>query len=194
MNKTFRLYLIFIVALFSKQTFAQTLQSHAEVQITGSSFAYTIFNDEAVGTDLFLYGFTLIAHAPFDVTQTPVNWEYTTDNLTYIDWINEDPNFPSNYDVAPGASLAGFVLNATIPVEAILQPYTIQASDHTTGNNGSITDPSVQVLSPSMLPVLTPEPSSEAFLGIMTLSFGGLLLRAWRRYGHSKNFSYREIS
>lgn len=102
---------------------------HAELTQTGSTFTYTLFNDEPGSSPYYVNAFHLVLNAPVTVTATPSAWSYETDNVSYIDWFNIDANLPYLHDIAPQSSLGGFTLESTVTTSQMAN-YAITTWDH----------------------------------------------------------------
>jgi hypothetical protein len=157
---------------------AQALLSHATVDITGQTYSYTLFNDEALGSSSFLTSFTLAADSPFTVTNVPNGWTYDTDNATYIYWHNADSALPYLHDVAPGTSLSGFTITSTATSDPEQNFLEITSWNHTTDMFGPTFRS--EILTPGPAGASVPEHSSKIFWGAMALS-GVLFFGAWIR-------------
>jgi hypothetical protein len=108
---------------------------------------YTLFNDEALGSQLYLNAYHLEANAPFDTILSPQGWNFVTDNFTYVDWFCTNSNVPSEKDIAPGTSLAGFGLQSKVATPEAFN-CVLGSWDHAVTNTGpavidSISAPSV---------------------------------------------------
>ncbi len=169
---TFLLGMLLCVQRAQSQLFA-----HAEVIQSGNVFTYTLLNDEPVGSPNFLSLFDLFVNAPIIITGVPLGWEYITDNHSYVDWFNADSTLPYPHDVAPGASLGGFVIESNVSTTDLLD-YGLTAWDHV----ADISGPDIQgfVLAPSGGIAGVPEPRSAVFLASLVLPTA-LALRSLRR-------------
>ena len=129
----------------------------------GTNFSYTIYNDEATGSTLLLNSLHLTVRAPFTVAATPEGWTFHTDNSSYIDWFATSSGPPFTNNLAPGASLGGFVLQTTDPSSEEL-PCALVSWDTSTNVSG----PALQltVASPSVT-------NLESVLAVTTNSSAG---------------------
>lgn len=170
--------LVILCLLLGAQRTQAQLTAHAEVNQTGAIFAYTLFNDELVGSPNFLSLFHLDVNAPITVTSTPTGWDFVTDNSTYVDWFNTDTQLPYPNDVAPGSSLSGFTIESTVSTSESLF-YTVNSWDHGNDTPGPATQSLIGV--PSVVAAADPtipEPSTLTLLGAGTVTLLGFV---WRR-------------
>ena len=87
------------------------LSAHVQVSVdlVASTWSYTVFNDELVGSSQrFINAISIDMTAPFTVTGTPTGWAVDTDNFSYVLWFAVDVQLPYPHHVAPQASLGGF--------------------------------------------------------------------------------------
>jgi|SRR5579871_798399 len=163
---------------------AQTFLSHVAVDITQNTYTYTLFNDEPTGNPYYSTDLTLSLPNPtsFVVTGVPDGWQVFTDNTDFVYWYNNDVSLPYPHDVAPGASLTGFVIQAVGSTTSQNGSYEIDSLDHTAVAFGPSALGSVLVpQSTSNAPPPVPEPSSPLFLGAILICSSVLLLWTWRR-------------
>jgi len=87
---------------------AQVLQATATLNQSGQTdWNYTLTNSEPAGSNNWLTDFYLPINAPVTDIQTANGWQIDTDNVSYIQWSNTEPEpFPN--DIAPGLSVPGF--------------------------------------------------------------------------------------
>lgn len=111
------------------------LNGRVVASVQPAVWSYTIFNDEAPGSNLFISAFSLDIVAPIGVLRTPPGWRVLTDSLTYVGWYATDTAQPYPSHIAPGTSLAGFeIQSATSKSEST--SYALSSTDHQTGNSG----------------------------------------------------------
>jgi hypothetical protein len=156
---------------------ADTFSGTVEVsQPDASTWAYSVLNDENASSPNFVTSFALTVDAPFAVVGTPDGWAFQTDNSTFVYWFNTDPALPYPHDIAPGASLSGFILSAPGAVSAS-EAFSLAAWNHTLDQPGPTVDG--MVLAPSALPIQSsPEPATVVTLGFSALF---LIARSLRR-------------
>ena len=146
-----KLILITITLLTLALTVAapNTKGCQANVILTqnGTSFAYTLFNDENMGSSLYVNNFYLRVNAPFAVVSHPQGWNYLTDNYTYVDWYCADSSEPYQNQLAPGASLSGFVLqsqvDSTQQFNCVIGSWDLSVTNVGSDYDGLIAAPSV---------------------------------------------------
>jgi PEP-CTERM motif-containing protein len=171
MNRKLPLLTLLLFALSAPNAHAGFMM-HFEVAQTGSAFRYTIFNDEPTTSSLYISAFHLTADAPFTVTSMPVGWDFFTDNSTYIDWFNTDPELPYPHDVAPGNSLDGFTFLSTVTTTA-LQPFAANSWNHATDEGGPVFQG--QVPAPFAFTQAVPEPATLISLGTGLMMLAGFI-------------------
>jgi hypothetical protein len=147
------------------------------------TWSYTLFNDEIQGSTNYLSTFTLTINAPVTITGSPDGWNFTTDNMTYVYWFNQDATLPYPHDIAPGASLGGFTLSSILGVSQAASA-TITAWDHLADAPG----PSVSksTLSPYAPSASTPEPQGFALYFSMLAAFGVIRFKSQWLHCHRK--------
>jgi hypothetical protein len=170
--KSIRSISILLVALGTPGVHAE-LMTQVEVNQTGQVFSYTLFNDEPPTSPNQLSVWHLTVNAQFSVINTPDGWDYFTDNATFIDWFNTDFELPYPHDVAPGASLGGFVIESIVATSEMLS-YTVGSWDHLNDTGGPpfeglVLAPSTEA-DPGTFPI--PEPGS---LTLLSSGLAGLL-------------------
>jgi len=154
--------LLCIGLLCSQSQVNAQLATNVEVTRHGSSFIYTLLNNEPIDSQRFLTTFHLTLNAPITVTNSPLGWDFITDNKTYIDWFSTDSDVPYEHDIGPGSSLGGFTIESTIKTTNTL-PY-----DLTFWNHGSDT-PDIGVQGTIMVPFTDTESiEEEIFLPLIT--------------------------
>jgi hypothetical protein len=163
-----------LIALTSGvQDAAADLASRVEVNQLGTTFIYTVFNDEPLGSPNFINLFHLNVAAPITITGTPPGWEFSTDNATFVSWFNSDIEAPYPDDIPP-QELVTFAIETTVTTTALLN-YTVGSWDHPADTQGpAFRD---RVLSPSLQAV--PEPGSFLFFGVAVL----IALAGWKWSG-----------
>jgi hypothetical protein len=116
---------------------ARAVQAHVEVVQAGTNFTYTVFNDEAAGSSMYLDAFHLEARAPFDVVSSPPGRVFETDHFTYIDWVCTNDVLPYPQEVAPGGTLTGFILRSKV---AASEPhgYAVTSWNNTSDASGPV--------------------------------------------------------
>ena len=164
---------LLVTLILGQAAQAQTLSAHAEVAISGQVYSYTVFNDEALGSPNYSGGFYLSVNAPFTVTGSPNGWNYVTDGTSYVNWNNTDTALPYPHDIAPGTSLSGFTIEASVLSLSSPGGYQLYSWDHVADAPGPNSNPAT-ILAPGAAPV--PESSTFVSLGVGLLFLGGLLL------------------
>ncbi len=152
------------------------LASHIGVATSPPVWSYTLFNDEPASSTDFIDIFTLAVNATVTITGTPAGWESQTDNTSYVEWDSTG----DAYDIAPGASLGGFIISSTQTHSDTLA-YVLQSFDHSDENLG--TSSAGTVLAPSAA-APAPEPSSLTAWGLGALAVGLLAVCRRRRTAH----------
>lgn len=154
-----------------KMGLSQDLLTHVTTVLPNSStWQYAVFNDEPLTSPNFIYSFDVTVDSALTSISSPSGWSYVTDNASYVLWTSD----LLASDIAPQASLSGFVLHAN--AETNLHDAFLDAFDHTTMDVGPGAILSVQA--PVALPNgdIVPEPAFTA--AIMT---GGTLVWRLRR-------------
>ncbi|HEX2473198.1 MAG TPA: hypothetical protein VHK01_00545 [Lacipirellulaceae bacterium] len=133
------------------------LFTHVLVSQLGSTFNYTVFNDEPAASTNHVNMFHLTVNAPITVTGIPAGWDFTTDNATFVGWFNTDIDPPYPDDIPPLGSMT-FSITSSVTTTS-LNRYTVAAWDHATDGPGPayrdfIASPSIQAV---------PEPSGVLF-------------------------------
>jgi len=116
------------------------LRSHVNVLLNNATWTYTIFNDEPLGSSLYIAAFHLDIVAPTTVTGTPHGWQSESDLMTYVGWISGDAH------VAPQQALGGFEIQSPTG-RSESTSYSLISWDHAANNAGPVGLDSV--LSPS---------------------------------------------
>ena len=170
--------LFFCLLLAGNKASAQ-FSSHVNGVQNGSTFTYTVFNDESISSSLYATTFSLTTNAPFTVISSPAGWAYETDNVSQIDWYNTDPSLPYPHDVAPGSSLSGFVIQSDITTTQLLGD-GVTSWDHSSDSGGSTY--TGYVIAPSITGMPVPEASTGTSLGFGLITAGfGIGLKARKR-------------
>ena len=152
------LYLLYSAVVASTATAAQAQQvaGMATVQHSSDLWAYSVQNNEVVGSSLYLDSFFLAVDAAVTDITAPAGWGFNTDAATYIAWYNTDTALPYLHDVSPGTSLSGFQFRSG--GSEGLTDYFIESWNHTSDDVGPTT--SGVILAPSVATV--PELSAQA--------------------------------
>ncbi|GGY10995.1 hypothetical protein GJV26_15260 [Massilia dura] len=87
---------------------------HARVTtvLAQNTWRYTLHNDEAPDSGLYVSSLALMISAPVMITGTPPGWRGETDGISYVFWRAADYLHPYPNHVMPGQALAGFRLNS----------------------------------------------------------------------------------
>ena len=85
------------------------LQAQLSAVEAGTTWSYTVSNNEPAGSPQQVGAFSVDIVAPVTVSSTTPGWEALTDGASYVLWYATTPN--PNY-VAPGASLSGFAIQS----------------------------------------------------------------------------------
>lgn len=107
------------------------LRSHVNVLLNNATWTYTIFNDEPLGSPLYIAAFHLDIVAPTTVTGTPPGWQSESDLMTYVGWISE------NAHVGPQQSLGGFEIQSPTG-RSESTAYSLISWDHTLNDAGPV--------------------------------------------------------
>jgi hypothetical protein len=84
------------------------LQAQVSAVSAGTTWSYTISNNEPASSPQQVSAFSLDIVAPVTVKSTPPGWQALTDGASYVLWYaNDNPNH-----VRPGASLTGFFIQS----------------------------------------------------------------------------------
>jgi hypothetical protein len=108
MGKGFR-YLFFgsLLLGFVHSSGAASLQASASLNRSGTSWNYTVENQEPAGSGNGISSFYLRIAGPVSQVAAPPGWVFDTDNQTFILWSNVQSS-PYSQDINPAASLSGF--------------------------------------------------------------------------------------
>lgn len=89
------------------------LNAAGAVEVGVNSWFYTLTNNEAPGSSLYIATFSLDIAAPITVTGSPPGWIPQTDSSTYVGWYADDSaGAPYPNQIAPGSSLSGFQISS----------------------------------------------------------------------------------
>jgi hypothetical protein len=155
------------------QDAAADLATRVEVNQLGTTFIYTVFNDEPLGSPNFINMFHLNVAAPITIKSTPPGWEVSTDHATFVGWFNSDIVAPYPDDIPPQESVT-FEIETTVTTTDLLN-CTVGSWDHVADTQGlAFRD---RVLSPSVQAV--PEPGGFLFFGVAVL----IALAGWKWSG-----------
>jgi hypothetical protein len=126
---------------------SQAFQGHVVLAQGGTNYIYTVFNDEAAGSQSYLNTFYLPVNAPISVVSSPPGWSFTTDHFTYINWFSTDSAMPYPNDIAPGASASGFAIQSSIqssePFDCLLSSWDHSLTNSGPANTNTVSAPSV---------------------------------------------------
>jgi hypothetical protein len=152
-----------ILALSGVRSARADLATRVEVIQLGSTFNYTVYNDETAASTNHVNMFHLTVNAPITVTGIPAGWDVTTDNATFVGWFNTDLVPPYPDDIPPQGSMT-FSITSSVTTTA-LHRYTVASWDHATDGPGPafrefISSPSIQAI---------PEPSGILFFVVAVL-------------------------
>lgn len=111
------------------------LKARAQVSVGSGSWSYTLFNDEPAKSPQHIHTFALEVVSPVLVTGTPTGWAVLTDNNTYVLWYPTGETLPNSLDIAPGASLGGFIIQSS-KTSSESVGYSIGSWDHQTNEAG----------------------------------------------------------
>lgn len=91
-----------------------TAPLHARVTtvLAQNTWRYTLHNDEAPDSGLYISSLALMISAPVMITGTPPGWRGETDGISYVFWRAVDYLRPYPNHVMPGHELPGFRLNS----------------------------------------------------------------------------------
>jgi hypothetical protein len=167
---------LLILLLAGSRAATADLATRVEVNQLGTTFIYTVFNEEPLGSPNFVNLFHLNVAAPITVTGTPPGWEFSTDNATFIGWFNADTETPYPDDIAPQESVT-FSIETNVTTTELLR-YTVSSWDHPADAPGpAFRD---RILAPSIQAV--PEPAAFLFFGVVVV-FG---LLGWKLCGQKQ--------
>lgn len=122
------------------------------------TWSYAVTNNEPPSSPNFLIGFELAIHAQLSSVQAPNGWDYQTDGYNYVYWFSESTSVPYSDDIAPGASLTGFMLSADALSSS--SESVIYSWDHLADGPGPISYGAVQ----APIAEVSPEPRTEMLL------------------------------
>jgi hypothetical protein len=152
-----------ILVLSTNGSAKAELVARVEFSQLGSTFNYTVFNDEPAASPNHVSTYHLTVNAPITITGTPTGWEFTTDNATFVTWSNTDFEPPYPDDIPPQGSMT-FSIASSVTTTA-LNRYTVASWDHAADGPGPayrdfISSPSIQAI---------PEPSGILFFAVAVL-------------------------
>ncbi len=138
---------------------------------SGSTWSYTLDNNETAGSGNFIRSFTVTLDAFINVITSPAGWDFNSDFLTFITWLADDtPPFP--FDVAPGASLGGFSIQSPTGVVR-MNNAVISSWNHPLDEAGP-DSPLLSVSAPgSFTAAAMPEPVTWPLIGVLAVVFAG---------------------
>lgn len=89
-----------------------TLRARIVSAQAAQCWRYTLFNDAAADSGLYVSSLALMVSAPVAIAGTPAGWRGETDGYSYVFWRAADylPPYPNH--LMPGDSLAGFALSS----------------------------------------------------------------------------------
>jgi hypothetical protein len=125
-------------------------------------YDYTVLNtsDPTADPGFDIYDFTLNFSPAVTLTDIifPTDWDYITDSASFINWFSLMAGVPpTGSDIAPGASLGGFIFTSNTPLAALL--FDVTLTDPTNSGN-----PYVFSGETSPAPTPIPEPSTIVLL------------------------------
>lgn len=92
---------------------AAALHARVATTLAQNTWRYTVFNEEAPDSGLYVSALALMVSAPVAITGTPPGWRGETDGNSYVFWRAADylPPYPNH--LLPGQALSGFELAST---------------------------------------------------------------------------------
>jgi hypothetical protein len=91
---------------------ATPLHARVTTLLAQNTWRYTLYNDEAPDSGLYVSSLALMISAPVMITGTPPGWRGETDGNSYVFWRAADYLHPWPNQLLPGQALAGFRLNS----------------------------------------------------------------------------------
>ncbi|QBE64077.1 hypothetical protein [Pseudoduganella lutea] len=91
---------------------AAPLHARVTTVLAQNTWRYTLHNDEAPDSGLYIASLALMISAPVMITGTPPGWRGETDGISYVFWRAADYLLPYPHHVMPGHELSGFRLNS----------------------------------------------------------------------------------
>jgi hypothetical protein len=91
---------------------APPLHARVTTLLAQNTWRYTLYNDEAPDSGLYVSSLALMISAPVMITDTPPGWRGETDGKSYVFWRAADYLHPWPNHLLPGQALAGFRLNS----------------------------------------------------------------------------------
>ena len=137
------------------------------------TWSYAVTNMEPANSPNFLMGFEVGIQVQLSSVEAPNGWDYQTDGYNYVYWFSDSTSLPYSDDIAPGASVTGFVLSAdglSGPSESVIYSWDHLADGPGPINYGVVDAP---ITEPS------PEPGSEA---LVLCGIGLILWRTRAKY------------
>lgn len=90
----------------------EKLHARATTLLAQNTWRYTLHNDEAPDSGLYVSALAMMVSAPVMITGTPPGWRGETDGLSYVFWRAADYLRPYPNHLMPGHALPGFRLNS----------------------------------------------------------------------------------
>jgi len=91
---------------------AAMLRARVSTVLAQNTWRYTLHNDEAADSGLYVSSLSLMVSAPVMITGTPPGWRGETDGISYVFWRAADYLHPYPNHLMPGGALAGFRLDS----------------------------------------------------------------------------------
>jgi hypothetical protein len=91
---------------------AAALHARVTTVLAQNTWRYTVHNEEAADSGLYVSSLALMISAPVMITGTPPGWRGETDGISYVFWRAVDYLHPYPNHLMPGQELAGFRLNS----------------------------------------------------------------------------------
>lgn len=113
------------------------LKAHLSVALNNATWTYTIFNDEPLGSSLYIAAFHLDVAAPVSVTRSPPGWQAESDAISYAGWISTDDSPPFPTHLPPQQSLGGFEIQSPT-ARSESTSYSLVSWDHARNDAGPV--------------------------------------------------------